>query len=108
MKRELFDKVKEIEINGSIYRVSLQEGECDCINLYACPCCLPSAVFYIATICEIENSCSEFDFYQAKIFTDPEIEIISCSFKDIVERSLDIYFSNANLNTNRKNRYSLF
>lgn len=91
------ETIREIEINCCTYKVTLQQvGECE-YELYVAPCTLPSAVFNVARIRCVENSCMEFDFYEARIYTDPIITIIDCSFKQIIRRCIEEYFANADL-----------
>lgn len=97
-----FDKQnQEVEINGEVYRIRFERVD-GCVYVYATPCSLPSAVFQIAQVCELENRCSEFVYYEATIYSDPVEIIIDCNLCNIIKRALEIYFENASFcNGNR-------
>lgn len=85
---------EKITINNEVYRVNLVENQ-NGYRVFASPCKLPSAVFEVAQICRQTNTCMQFDFYQAQIFTDPIVCIIDCSLCQIVCRAIEIYLSNS-------------
>ena len=94
-------------IDGNQYRINLAENG-NCVVVYASPCLLPSCVFEVAEVCRKENCCSEFEFYEAMIYTDPVQCIIDCSFCEIVRRAVEIYVDDIDLNTGNQRRCGFF
>ena len=88
--------LEEIQVNGVLYKIDLQRDG-NCVRLFVVPCTLPSAVFEIARICELQNRCTEFEFFEATVFTDPVETIIDCDFCQIVRRAIELFIDDINL-----------
>ena len=86
-----------IQINGKDYRITLTEESENFARLFVSPCKLPSAVFEVAEIRTKRNTCMQFDFYEAMIFTDPIVCIIDCSLCQIIKRAIEIYLEESDL-----------
>ena len=91
--------LEEIQVNGVLYKIDLQRDG-NCARLFVVPCTLPSAVFEIARICELQNRCTEFEFFEATVFTDPVETIIDCDFCQIVRRAIELFIDDINLDQN--------
>ena len=91
--------LEEIQVNGVLYKIDLQRDG-NCVRLFVVPCTLPSAVFEIARICELQNRCTEFEFFEATVFTDPVETIIDCDFCQIVRRAIELFIDDINLDQN--------
>lgn len=92
-----------IVVNCETYRIMIKEAAGDCVDVYATPCSLPSAVFQIARICRLTNVCTQFEYFEAQIYSDPVETIIDCSFCDIIKRAIEHYFDNMNINNCNNN-----
>ncbi len=79
-----------IECGDTIYRIRMQKKG-DCYTVFATPCNLPSAVFEICQICERQNSCTQFEYYECMILTDPVVTIIDCNLCNCIKRALTHY-----------------
>lgn len=82
--------IAEIQIGCTDYKISVTEED-DCLRIFASPCALPSTTFEIAQVCKKENSCMQFNFYEAQVYTDPVQIIIDCNLCDIIRRALELY-----------------
>ena len=91
--------LEEIQVNGVLYKVDFQRDG-NCVRLFVVPCTLPSAVFEIARICELQNRCTEFEFFEATVFTDPVETIIDWDFCQIVRRAIELFIDDINLDQN--------
>ncbi len=85
----------EIVVCNTLFKYDLIE-ECPGVyELVVTPCNLPTAVYDVARITKRSNACSGLDYFQAFINTDPVQIIQDCDLDNLIQRAIEIYFSNA-------------
>ena len=84
----------EVLVNGILFNYNLQEVNDNTCDLVATPCNVPTSVFCIARISTRQNCCNNLEYFQSFINTDPVQIIQDCNLQNIIERSIETYFSN--------------
>lgn len=93
----------EIIVGNTLFNYSLQEVSEKTFDLVVTPCNVPTSVYCVARITRRENCCNNMEYFQSFINTDPVEIIQDCNLRDIIARSIEIYFDNINTFDNDDN-----